>query len=168
MSKKLPNKKINKKEINNNSLDDYDLLPITIDKLLLTTNDDPFVLLNSNNKKILFDLNNMESSMLTFIESGCEAYTHIRTIYHLYVSTLEYLGTTIKSAIIEAKDGDIWYGRLCLTEKNNKQIYCQCTVGDAIVLSALCKCELLIVKKVLDEADAFEEEIGEDIFYDES
>jgi bifunctional DNase/RNase len=167
LPKELPKKKISKKQINN-SLTDYDLIPVSIDKLFITMNDEPYILLVTEEKSILFELNNIESSMLTFIASGCELYTHVSTIYHLYISTLEYLGTKIVSSVIEAKDGDVYYGRICLEDKNQKKIYCQCAAGDAIVLSSFCKCDLFIIRKVLNDSDAFDEkENEENIFYDE-
>jgi bifunctional DNase/RNase len=171
MEENIPKKKIKKIEIISKSADElteFDLIPITLEKMLVTLNNDSLILLSTNNKKILLPINNMEATMLTFIYSDCADESHINTIYHLHISTLEHLGIKIDSAVIEAKDGDIWYGRLCMINKKGKKFYCQCSAGDAVIFATFTKTPLTIVRKVLDSVDAFGEDNEEELFYDEN
>lgn len=170
MDKNIPKKKIKKIDIvskSANELTEFDLIPVSLLKMLVTINNDSLALLSADNKKILLPMNHIESTMLTFIYSGCAKNAHINTIYHLHIATLEYLGIKIDSATIEAKDGDIWYGRLCMISKKDKKFYCQCSAGDAVVFATLTTTPLNIIRKVLDEAEAFDETNDDEIYYDE-
>jgi bifunctional DNase/RNase len=170
MENDIPKKKIKKTDIiskSANELTEFDLIPISLQKMLVTMNNDSLALLATDSKKILLPMNHIESTMLTFIYSGCANNTHINTIYHLHVATLEYLGIKIDSATIEAKDGDIWYGRLCMINKKGKKFYCQCSAGDAVIFATFTKTPLNIIRKVLDSADSFDEDNNDEIYYDE-
>ena len=170
MDKNTPKKKIDKTLIikkTANELTDFDLIPIRLDKILVSVNDEVLVLLVADDKQVAFPINSIEATMLTFVHCGCTSNTHINTIYHMYIGLLREINTKIESATIEAQDGDIWYARLKITNNKNKTVYSQCSVGDALVLSLFTEAKLYIVRKALDEADIFEDLDDDDFIMEE-
>jgi hypothetical protein len=161
-------KKIKKSLIkkNTDNLTEFDLLPLEIKTFIITPDGDSFAVLLADNKYISIALNNMESTMLAFIHSGCNNMTKINTIYDLYIKTLRDLKTTLIACIIETHEGDIVYGRLCLEDSKKRQYFCQCTGGDTIVLSLMTDAKLQIIRRTLDAMDDFDLEEERD-FMDE-
>lgn len=141
---------------NYKELTEFDLLPLTLNKLLETGQGILLAVLSTEGKQIALSLNSIESTMLIFVYLGCNKDKHINSIYDLYLQTLESLKTKIESLIIEAKQGDIYYGKICLKDNKNRELLCQCTAGDAIVLSSITSKPLFIVRNVLDDSEPFD------------
>jgi bifunctional DNase/RNase len=136
--------------------------------LIDTSGGGSYVLLSAEEKEIGVPLNSIEATMFIFIQSDCNSKPHINNIYSLYLKTLNELNMKIVSAIIEAKSGDMMYARLCLLDQKNRNFYCQCTVGDAIIFSELTDAKLQIVRKVLDDLEPFDMNYeDDDIDYEE-
>lgn len=150
----MNNMKINSEEI----LEIENLEPISmiIEKILVDSNRGSIAVLKADEKQIGYVTNGLEGTMLSFIKSKCYITPHIPTIYNIYIGTMKALGYTLTSATIESKDGDICYARLYWKHDNRKDIFSKCSFGDAVILSAMTGAELRIIRKVLDEIDAFE------------
>jgi len=112
-------------------------------------------LFEAPDKIIGFELNSIEGTMFTFAVSGCVEYSHIRSIYQLYVDTMKLVNFKLDKVIIESKKGDVIYGRLFWTDDKNRKIYKLCSAGDALVLATLEKCQIKIIKNVLDIMDDY-------------
>lgn len=165
----FPNKKIKKKQIIENSpeeLSKFDILPMTLEKLVVNMNDEALIVIKADNKEIAIPLNDIESTILVFIQSNCLDQIHTNTIYQLYLSTLSELGIKIISGTIEAKNGDVFYGRLCLEDAKQRRYFCQCTAGDCIILAILTNAQKQILRGVLDQTEEFEINMEPDYFDD--
>jgi bifunctional DNase/RNase len=145
-------------------LTEFDLIPVKIDKMLMGPTGDCIVTLNTELKQIAYPLNNMESTMLTYIQSGCHENTLINTIYDIYLSTMTGLQNKLEAGVIESKVGDIFYGRLKWVNKKGENFFIKCTAGDAIILAVLAKADVYIIRKVVDETEAFEMTYQDDIY----
>ncbi len=162
------NRKVTTSELRNLiPMQSLEILDINIDKVLVAQQG-AFVILSSGNSQVVYPLNSMEGTMLTFIRSGCIKMGHIHNIYQIYVQTMKEIGCSLKSSTIEAKEGDVYYARLCWEDRNNKQVFNTCSVGDALILSAIAGSELKIVRRVLEDMENAEDlmDYQDDIFDD--
>lgn len=143
-------------------LAEFDLIPIKMECLALSMNNEPVVVLSTSEKRIALVVNNIESTMIAFIHSGCMPTKHINNIYDLYMANLKDTKTFIESVTIEARQGDMVYGRLCLNNNKKRRIFAKCSAGDAIILSSLTNVPLQIVRKVIEDMDEFEMQFVDD------
>lgn len=141
----------NLKPISELELIDINFYKITVDQ----SEGIAIALFESPDKIIGFELNSIEGTMFTFAVSGCVEYSHLRTIYQLYLETMNLVKFKLDKVIIESKKGDVIYGRLFWVDNNNKKIFKVCSAGDAIVLATLQKCPIKIVKNVLELMDDY-------------
>lgn len=138
------------------STSDLDLIEIYFYKITVDQNEGlAIALFESPNKIIGFELNAIEGTMFTFSVSGCVEYSHIKTIYQLYIETMNLVKFKLDKVIIESKKGDVIYGRLFWVDDKNRKIFKVCSAGDALVLATLQKCPIKIIKKVHDEMDDY-------------
>ena len=89
--------------------------------------------------------------------SGCAKNSHIPTIWDLYLASETGKGSTLKSAIIEAKRGDVFYARLFWETKTGMPYYNPIGITDALILSAKSGASLKIVRQVFNEMDALDD-----------
>lgn len=156
--KELPKKTINSTNFvkkNHDEMDEFELLPIKIEKILVQSSEGALVVFTSGGKQVGYPLNAIEGTMLVFVQSQCTKLAHIPTIYHLFLSTYRDLGWTLETTTLEAKLGDVFYGRIKWKNAKGKNIYSQCSGGDAIVLAQMTEAKINVVKKVLDDMDEF-------------
>ncbi len=142
----------------NNNTEIFKLLPCVISQIIFESNNDYTVaLLVDEEKEIGLSLNNYDGSMLTFTDTGCADFAHIRTIHQMLLKFKESVGFKLKRAIIEAKYGDVIYCRLHWSHES-KSIFNVCTIGDALILHTLSGCDLLISQNVADDFESFDTE----------
>jgi bifunctional DNase/RNase len=118
---------------------------------MVYTSDGPSVLLEGGGKTYVFDLNDAEATLMSYIAAGCSSKTHLPTIYDLFGKTMTDLGAKLERAVIESKVGDVFYGRLVWRDPKNRVLTTLCCVADAITLSLMLKAQLEAVKNVLEE-----------------
>jgi bifunctional DNase/RNase len=141
-------------------MSEFDLIPMTMERIMVAMTGETLVIFEADCKQVAFPLNNIESTMLVFVQSGCIRKEHIRTIYDLYLDTLEEMGVKLIENVIESQLGDIYYGRLHFVDRKNRKFYTQCSAGDVIVFSSITQNPVKIIRKTLDAMDPFEMEIG--------
>jgi len=137
--------------------DDYELVIIEIEQIAADASQRVFVLLTSNEKKCMIEINSYEASMMSFAMKDLHRNSHIQTIHQLL---LKYLGTQdiqIDRLVIESKVGDIVYATMSLVDSNHERIFSVISLADAMILSLMTKRPLHAVKKVWDEMDEFDE-----------
>lgn len=135
---------------------DLDLIDIYFYKITVDQHEGlAIALFEAPDKIIGFELNSIEGTMFTFAVSGCVEYSHVRSIYQLYIETMKLVKFNLDKVIIESKKGDVIYGRLFWTDDKNRKIFKVCSAGDALVLATLEKCPIKIIKSVLDNMDDY-------------
>lgn len=137
--------------------DDYELVIIELEQIAADASQRVFVLLASNEKKCMIEINSYEASMMSFAMKELHRNSHIQTIHQLL---LKYLGTQdiqIDRLVIESKVGDIVYATMSLVDSNHRRIFSVISLADAMILSLMTKRPLHAVKKVWDEMDEFDE-----------
>jgi hypothetical protein len=137
--------------------DDYELVIIELEQIAADASQRVFVLLTSNEKKCMIEINSYEASMMSFAMKDLHRNSHIQTIHQLL---LKYLGTQdiqIDRLVIESKVGDIVYATMSLVDSNYRRIFSVISLADAMILSLMTKRPLHAVKKVWDEMDEFDE-----------
>jgi bifunctional DNase/RNase len=137
--------------------DDYELVIIELEQIAADASQRVFVLLTSNEKKCMIEINSYEASMMSFAMKDLHRNSHIQTIHQLL---LKYLGTQdiqIDRLVIESKVGDIVYATMSLVDSNHERIFSVISLADAMILSLMTKRPLHAVKKVWDEMDEFDE-----------
>jgi bifunctional DNase/RNase len=137
--------------------DDYELVIIELEQIAADASQRVFVLLASNEKKCMIEINSYEASMMSFAMKDLHRNSHIQTIHQLL---LKYLGTQdiqIDRLVIESKVGDIVYATMSLVDSNHRRIFSVISLADAMILSLMTKRPLHAVKKVWDEMDEFDE-----------
>ena len=117
-----------------------------------------FVLVSAEGRKVGFRLSQAEGALFSFVHYGFAAASHMRTIYHIYLETMETLGYQLTSTTIEAKNGDMYYGRLHFVgaESSKPPMFVQVSLADAIILGIMASAKLQIVKRVVDDMDDME------------
>jgi hypothetical protein len=137
---------------------DLDLVDIEFYKITIDQNENQAVALFTSPDKIIgFDLNSVEGSMFTFVVSGCVDYTHVKTVYQLYLETMNMLKFQLEKVVIEARQGDMLYSRLHWLDHKNRKIFKYCSAGDGLVLGMLAKTKIKVIKKTLQELEDFTE-----------
>ena len=140
------------------STSDLELMEIDFYKVTVDQHEGQVVgLFKSENKMLGIDFNSIEGTMLTFVVSGCHENSHLRTVYQLYLETMEMLKFKLEKIVIEAKRGDMIYARLHWIDHKNRKIFKICSAGDATVLAILADSETFIIKSVYDEMEDFTE-----------
>jgi bifunctional DNase/RNase len=161
----IPKKKIKASQIIQKTVEElteFDLLPIKLDRMIMSQNGECLMVVVAQGKQVVCPINGMESTMLTYIQSGCVDKPHIKTIYHIYIDTMTGLGNTLESGVIEAQLGDVLYGRLKWKNAKGDDFYLKCSVGDVLILSSMMKGKIYIVRRVLDDMDSFDTDYEED------
>lgn len=167
MSDEIPKKKLNENNALDKDLSKFERLPLKLDKILVDSNEGggcALAVVSADNKQIGLSLNAIEGTMISFVHTMCARQPHIKTIYHLFLDTFKDMGAKLESAVIEAVEGDIIYGRLCWVDRKKRKFYNKCTAGDTIILAELAKAKLEIVRMALDKLDPLDFEYQEDIY----
>lgn len=137
---------------------DLDLIDIDFYKITIDQNENQAVALFTSPDKIIgFDLNSVEGSMFTFVVSGCIDYTHVKTVYQLYVDTMSMVKFKLEKVVIESKQGDMLYARLHWIDNKNRKVFKYCSAGDGLVLGLLTKSKIQVIKKTLEDLEDFTE-----------
>jgi hypothetical protein len=141
------------------STDDLRLVELAVDKFIPETAAECcFVIVSAEGRKIGFRFTPAEGAMFSFVHYGFAAATHVRTIHHLYLETMETLGYRLESSTVEAKHGDMYYARLHFTGKDSSKppLFVQSSLADAIILALMAGSKLQAVKRVVDDMDDME------------
>jgi len=134
--------------------DNLECLDIDLTQILIDSSDNSmYAVMESNKKEVLFHLNAYEGTMLTFVKSGCGEHSHIKTIYQLYLETMQLIKCELIKVVIEVKCGDVIYSRLIWKDRKDRTIYSMCSVGDALILAIMSNAPIQIIKKVLNALD---------------
>lgn len=138
--------------------EDYECIPINLVRLMIDSQEGTmYVIMKADDKEVSFSLNSIESTMLTFVRSGCSNNAHIKTIYQLYMDTMSLVKCKLVKGVIEAKEGDVVYARLMWKDDKSRVFYNQCSAGDALILTTMAKAKMEIVKKALTSMDNVED-----------
>jgi len=138
------------------STDDLELLEINFYKVTVDQQEGQAVGLYTGIDKIIgIDFNSIEGTMLTFAVSGCFENSHIRTIYQLYLETMNLVKFKLEKVVIESKRGDMLYARLHWEDHKSRKVFKICSAGDATVLAIMSNSPIFVVKSVYQEMDDY-------------
>jgi bifunctional DNase/RNase len=130
-----------------------DFYKVTVDQ----QNGSVIALFSSPDKVLGIEFNAIEGTMLTFTASGCYDNSHLRTIYHLYVETMQMIKFKLQKVVIESRQGDIIYARLFWQDHKSRNVFKRCSAGDAVVLAVMCDVDIYITKNVYDDLEDYTE-----------
>ena len=136
-----------------NSKDNSELIKISVDHIIINPDQRVYLILDSEDKQSLIELNSFEASMLSFVYKGLHKNSHIQIIHQLYLNFMKMNSTTLEHVVIESKVGDVIYTTLKLCDKNFNRAFTVTSLVDGIILSIITECPLFIVKKVWDDMD---------------
>jgi bifunctional DNase/RNase len=137
---------------------DLDLIEVEFYKVTVDSQDGSSVGLYTTPDKIIgIDFNSIEGTMLTFVVSGCADNSHLRTIYHLYLETMNLVKFNLDKVVIESKRGDMIYARLHWIDHKGRKIFKVCSAADATVLALMSNKTIYVIKKVLDDLEDYTE-----------
>lgn len=148
------------------STQDLELYDLEFYKLTVDTQEgQALVLLTANDKMVGIELNGIEGTMFTFAASGCLDNSHLRTIYQMYLDTMQMVQFKLIQAVIESKKGDMLYARMHWKDHKGRTIYKVCSAGDGLVLANMTEAPIKITKIALEQMDDysnFENEYGQE------
>lgn len=137
---------------------DLDLIEVSFYKVTVDPQEGQAVGLYTGPDKILgFDFNSIEGTMLTFVVSGCHENSHLRTIYQLYLETMELVKFQLEKVVIESVKGDMIYARLHWIDHKGRKIFKVCSAGDATVLALMADANIYVVKSIYEKLEDFTE-----------
>jgi hypothetical protein len=64
-----------------NSKDNYELIKISVDHIIINPDQRVYLILDSEDKQSLIELNSFEASMLSFVYKGLHKNSHIQIIH---------------------------------------------------------------------------------------
>ena len=132
-------------------IEELECISMDIQHVLLNPNDGAaLAVIETEEKKVAYPLNSQEGTLLSFVRAGLSEHAHIQTIYQIHYSTMRALKFELKRAVIEAKQGDVYYARLVWEDPKGRRLFHSCSVGDAMILACLADAKMEIVKKVLE------------------
>lgn len=138
---------------NIDSKDNYELISIEVEHIIINPDQRVYLILNSDEKQSLIELNAFEASMLSFVYKGLHKNSHIQTIHQLYLNFMKMHSTNLEQVVIESKVGDVIYTTIKLCDKNYNRTFTVTSLVDGIIFSIITECPLFIVKKVWDDMD---------------
>ena len=154
----LPKLKLTKKDVESaRAVEDLEILPLTIEKIMVDPEDGAVVILQSDDKLLGFPLNAIEGTLLSFVLSGLSDDSHIVTIPQLLLRFLGDQGTVVKSVTLESKVGDIIYASCAFQDRKHREFYAIVSIGDGLVLATLAGAKLGVVRRVRDAMDEFDD-----------
>ena len=137
---------------------DLELIELSFYKVTVDQQEGQAVGLYTGPDKVVgIDFNSIEGTMLTFVVSGCYENSHLRTIYQLYLETMELVKFELEKVVIESIRGDMIYARLHWIDSKNRKIFKVCSAGDASVLAIMADAQIFVVKSVYDQMEDFTE-----------
>lgn len=135
---------------------DLELVELSFSKVTVDQQEGQAVGLYTGPDKIIgIDFNSIEGTMLTFVVSGCYENSHLRTIYQLYLETMELVKFELEKVVIESVKGDMIYARLHWIDHKNRKLFKVCSAGDASVLALMSDAQIFVVKSVYDKMEDF-------------
>jgi len=135
---------------------DLELVEVSFYKVTVDQQEGQAVGLYTGPDKIIgVDFNSIEGTMLTFVVSGCYENSHLRTIYQLYLETMEMVKFLLEKVVIESVKGDMIYARLHWIDHKNRKIFKVCSAGDASVLALMSDAKIYVIKSVYDQMEDF-------------
>ncbi len=135
---------------------DLELIEVSFYKVTVDQQEGQAVGLYTGPDKIIgIDFNSIEGTMLTFVVSGCYENSHLRTIYQLYLETMELVKFNLEKVVIESVKGDMIYARLHWIDHKDRKIFKVCSAGDASVLALMSDAKIYVVKSVYDQMEDF-------------
>jgi bifunctional DNase/RNase len=138
------------------STQDFELVEIDFYKVTVDAQEGQVIALFTSEKKIVgIEFNSIEGTMLTFVASGCYENSHLRTIYQIYLETLNLIKFEIDKVVIESKQGDMLYARMHLVDHKGRKIFKVCSAGDGVILATMADCKTYVVKNVYDSMDDY-------------
>jgi bifunctional DNase/RNase len=115
------------------------------------------MILEADEKTVGYPLSDFEGAMASFIFLGCAKNAHILTIHQMYVSLLKEIKSQIVSAVVESKQGDMYYATLEYIDRNGNKFRTVSSFADALMLTHLTGTKLYVLRKVLDEIEDFKD-----------
>lgn len=138
------------------STSDLELIEVSFYKVTVDQQEGQAVGLYTGPDKIIgIDFNSIEGTMLTFVVSGCYENSHLRTIYQLYLETMELVKFNLEKVVIESVKGDMIYARLHWIDHKGRKIFKVCSAGDASVLALMSDAKIYVIKSVYDQMEDF-------------
>ena len=137
--------------------DNYELIRLKIEHIIINPDQRVYLILDSEDKQSLIELNSFEASMLSFVYKGLHKNSHIQIIHQLYLNFMKIHSTNLEQVVIESKVGDVIYSTLKLCDKKFNRTFTVTSLVDGIILSVITECPLFIVKKVWDDMDEVDE-----------
>ena len=138
------------------STSDLELIEVSFYKVTVDQQEGQAVGLYTGPDKIIgIDFNSIEGTMLTFVVSGCYENSHLRTIYQLYLETMELVKFSLEKVVIESVKGDMIYARLHWIDHKGRKIFKVCSAGDASVLALMSDAKIYVIKSVYDQMEDF-------------
>lgn len=115
------------------------------------------MILDTDEKTVGYPLSDFEGAMASFIFLGCAKNAHILTIHQMYVALLKEIKSELISAVVESKQGDMYYATLEYIDRNGNKFRTVSSFADALMLTHLTDTKLYILRKVLDEIEDFKD-----------
>lgn len=137
--------------------EEFEPVIVDIESIASDPNQRIYVILTDEYKKCMYEVNNYEASMISFVLKELHKFSHIQTIYQIFIKFLEFQNVQIDKIVVESKVGDVVYATLTLADEKHDRTFTVVSFADALILSLMTNRPLQIISKVWDEMDDYED-----------
>ena len=152
---KLPKKKIPAERMKSSS--ELEIIPVHLSRVMINPNAGGIAVLTADDKEVALALSSSEGTMISFVHRGLAENAHIHTLPQMYLRLLQDIGTTIESVTLESKVGDVIYASIKLVDRKHRRFWSICSYADGLLLAALSKSPVGVVKALWDTLEDFDD-----------
>lgn len=140
------------------SVDELKVVDITGFKIIVSPHTEEVGLVFvANSTEYIVPINHLESITASYYINEFAKHAHVPDIYAAYTHLTRSLGFTLTHAILEAKYGDVTYGRLVWKDAEGKLFTQVATPGDIFIFARIFGIVPGVVTALLEDMDTIDE-----------